>query len=199
MDQVHCRNHGKGKDLSQVECMGESHYRCRDCFDNILHCQSCIVAEHLSNPYHQIEVRALSFLYPILLTVSIKRWNGTFFERATLKNLGLRIQLGHPINQPCPLPAPSSGDDFVVIDSHGIHEVALDFCGCGTNGTMVEQLLRQRIYPATVSNPSTGATFRALEHFQLLSFESKKCSTYHYFRALARETDNTGTLQVKVL
>jgi hypothetical protein len=92
---------------------------------------------------------------------------------------------------------PASGDSFTVIDSHGIHEVGLDFCGCGTQGTMTQQLLRRQLYPATVLNPTTAATFRTLHHFQLLNFESK-CSVYQYFQTLARESDNTGTINVKV-
>ena len=93
---------------------------------------------------------------------------------------------------------PASANSFTVIDSHGIHEVGMDFCGCGTQGTMTEQLIRRQLYPATVLNPTTAATFRALHHFQLLSFESK-CSVYEYFQALTRESDNTGTLNIKVL
>lgn len=126
-----------------------------------------------------------------------QHWNGAFFERITLKNLGLRIQLGHCIGEVCPLPSPVSGDAFVVIDSHGVHNVSLDFCGCGIHGTMVQQLLRRQLYPATVSNPTTAATFRALHHFQLLSFESK-CSAHQYFQTLLRESDNTGTHPTKV-
>lgn len=111
--------------------------------------------------------------------------------------MGLHIQLGHSINEKCPLPTPASGGAFTVIDSHGVHEVELDFCGCGSSGSMAQQLLRHRLYPATVSAPSTAATFCALEHFQLLSFESK-CSAYQYFQTLIRETDNTGVCKVKV-
>lgn len=132
-----------------------------------------------------------------LIFMASQRWNGAFFERIALKNLGLRIQLGHCIGEVCPLPSPVSGDAFIVIDSHGVHNVSLDFCGCGIHGTMVQQLLRRQLYPATVSNPTTAATFRALHHFQLLSFESK-CSAHQYFQTLLRETDNTGIHPTKV-
>lgn len=84
-----------------------------------------------------------------------------------------------------------------MIDSHGIHEVGLDYCGCGGHGSMVQQLLRYRLFPATVQNPSTAATFRVLNHFQLLSFESK-CSSYEYIQALVRESDNIGLSKTKV-
>ena len=131
------------------------------------------------------------------LNIHYQYWNGNFFERVTLKSLGLRIQLGHSPGELCPLPMQASANSFTVIDSHGIHEVGMDFCGCGTQGTMTEQLMRRQLYPATVLNPTTAATFRALHHFQILSFESK-CSVYQYFQTLARESDNTGTLNIKV-
>ncbi|KAM6490841.1 hypothetical protein JOM56_013710 [Amanita muscaria] len=149
-------------------------YRCRDCFSGQLFCKDCISRYHAYNPFHFLEI-----------------WNGTYFERITLKSLNLHIQLGHPISEQCPLPRPASEDSFVIIGSHGIHEVGLDFCGCGhSSGTMVQQLLHRRLFPATVQNPTMAATFRTLHHFQLLNFEAK-CSAYEYFQTLVRETDNT--------
>lgn len=186
------------QDLGDLKCSGESHYRCQDCFDGRLFCHLCIIAEHLSNPFHRVEVGTYRMKFISLKVFVCQRWNGLFFEHLTLKDIGLRIQLGHSVSEKCPLPTPAAGDAFMVIDGHGVHEVGLDFCGCGSSGSMAQQLLRHRLYPATVSAPSTAATFRALEHFQLLSFESK-CSAYQYFQTLLRETDNTGLRQVKVL
>ncbi|KAJ7801661.1 hypothetical protein B0H14DRAFT_2615098 [Mycena olivaceomarginata] len=53
-----------------------------------------------------------------------------FFERRTLKDMGLRIQLGHwhSSDHVCPLPQAAPGDDFVIVDSTGVHPVHLDFC-----------------------------------------------------------------------
>ncbi|KAG1883671.1 hypothetical protein F4604DRAFT_1878922 [Suillus subluteus] len=107
--------------------------RCKDCFLPELHCPLCT------------------------------RWNGTYFERITLKTLGLRIQLGHQIRDACCNPCRAFNNDFVIIDTTGIHEVALDFCGCRTMQT----------------------------HYHLLSFESK-ASAYEFYQGLARLSDNTG-------
>ena len=135
-----------------------------------------------------------------LLIYSLKSWNGKFFERVTLKSLNCRIQLGHPIGEPCLLKYPPPNDNFVVIDTSGVHEVgleSLDYCGCRAGGNEATQLLRFRLYPATVHTPHTAATFRCLRHFQLLSFESKS-SAYEYFQTLVRLSDNTGLKNVKV-
>ncbi|KAF8425033.1 hypothetical protein L210DRAFT_3421490 [Boletus edulis BED1] len=166
-DERSCRWCGHADDL----------YRCSDCGTVNLSCGGCTVSNHHLNPLH-----------------SIKKWNGAFFERDSLINIGLRIQLGHNANETCRLPVKK--DNFMVIDCHGIQTVAVDFCGCETAQTPVRQLLRFRWFPATVSEPSTVATFRVLEQFQLLSFESK-VSTYEFYHSISRRSDNTGVYVLK--
>ncbi|KAJ7862402.1 hypothetical protein B0H14DRAFT_3134284 [Mycena olivaceomarginata] len=83
------------------------------------------------------------------------RWTGYAFKRKTLKELGLCIQLGHwnGAERRCTVPSPVQGDDFVIIDSQGIHKVRLDLCGCGQGGLHTVQLLRARLWAATTSAP----------------------------------------------
>lgn len=83
------------------------------------------------------------------------------------------------------------------MDSHGIHEVFLDFCDCADAIAHVQQLLRVSWFPSTTADPKTAATFRLLEEFHLLSFESK-VSAYEFYNALVRRTDNTGLVPPKV-
>lgn len=94
-------------------------------------------------------------------------------------------------------PIVAAGDDFVIVDCNGIHQVALDYCGCANAKGLTVQLLRAKLYPATVQAPKTAATFNLLEFFQLLTFESK-ASAFELYHTLARRTDNTGTLRVPV-
>jgi hypothetical protein len=127
----------------------------------------------------------------------IQYWNGVFFERVTLKSIGFRVQLGHGVIDYCVRPVRAFGDEFVVIDDHGIHEIGLDFCGCGTHQPHHIQLLRAKWFPATVVNPKTAATFHVLERFHLLTLESK-ASAFEFINSLARETNNSGTKVVPV-
>ncbi|KAF7972615.1 hypothetical protein HWV62_17352, partial [Athelia sp. TMB] len=152
--------------------------RCEDCHDRVLLCPGCTVDHHYSNPTHRVEY-----------------WNGTYFEPTTLKAHGLRIQLGHALDEHCVNPVPSPGDDFIIVDTNGIHAVSLNFCVCTTAQKDTIQLLRARLYPATVKSPQTAATFNVLEFFHLLTFDSK-ASAFEFYHALGRRTDNTGTVEI---
>jgi hypothetical protein len=108
------------------------------------------------------------------------------------------VQLGHPPGEECLVPARAFNDDFVVIDTDLVHEIGLDYCACGHSGKdQVEQLLERRLFPATITNPKTAATFRCLEVFELLQYESK-LTPFEFYNTIARLTDNTGLVSVKV-
>ncbi|KAJ7147717.1 hypothetical protein C8R43DRAFT_1129633 [Mycena crocata] len=179
---------GRGEYMDQDGCVvcgkRPGVYRCRDCFTDNLYCQSCMVAAHIDSPLHCPEI-----------------WQHGFFQRTTLKKLGLRIQLGHGKfgrgpRGGCLLPKPAVDDDFVIVDTHAIHEVGLDFCNCETAQPHDIQLIRARLYPATGKNPRTASTFRVLRRHHISTLESK-CSCGEFYNSIARETDNTGTLPVR--
>ncbi|KAF7322693.1 CxC2 domain-containing protein [Mycena chlorophos] len=123
-----------------------------------------------------------SFLFvetaALLLTAGFRfipfgcKWGNGFFAKVPLKTLGLRMQLGHAHSpQPCPSPTPACAK-FVVLHTNGIHEVALDYCGCEKREAQHLQLLRSRLFPATVRRPQTCATFTCLDRFQLASVQA---------------------------
>ncbi|KAF8808427.1 hypothetical protein BYT27DRAFT_7007379, partial [Phlegmacium glaucopus] len=59
-------------------------FHCMDCLNLQLFCVDCCLAGHLSLPFHRI-----------------RKWNGSYFVKVPLKDLGLRIQLGHA-DKTCP-------------------------------------------------------------------------------------------------
>ncbi|KAJ7434571.1 hypothetical protein FB451DRAFT_1467534, partial [Mycena latifolia] len=126
-----------------------------------------MVEAHRRLPFHQIQ-----------------HWTGSMFVRKTLKDMGLRIQLGHwdKPNQRCPVPSPASGDDFVIVDTHGVHEVGLDYCGWRRWVAYGAAAARATV-PATTTNPRSAATFG--------------CSVYEFYQSLARETDNMRHKEAK--
>ncbi|KAG1738676.1 uncharacterized protein EDB91DRAFT_1237718 [Suillus paluster] len=109
---------------------------CKDCFCTKLCCHDCIVATHTKNPMHQIQ-----------------EWRGSYFMTISLKKLGLHVQLGHPAGAKCLFPKRAFNDDFTLIDTNGIHEIGLDFCGCETAQTHMKQLLHTAWFPATTTDP----------------------------------------------
>ncbi|KAF9549373.1 hypothetical protein CPC08DRAFT_648216, partial [Agrocybe pediades] len=157
---------------SSLKDNGEA-FRCKDCDTEALYCRGCMLDIHQNLPLHRIQI-----------------WTGTHFRKTTLKVIGLRIQLGH-FNKRCALPIQAFNDDFSIIAMNGIHKVALDYCGCQTASPKTVQLLRFRLFPSTVVDPKTAATFAVLEHFQLLSFMSQ-VNAYDFYRTLSRIMDNTG-------
>ena len=108
-----------------------------------------------------------------------------------------RYALPHRLRERCHVPQTAWNNDFVVLDTTGIHEVRLDFCNCESAQDHFIQLLRFRWFPASVKSPKTAVTFRLLKHFQILSFESK-VSAFEFYTALACETENTDISPLKV-
>lgn len=195
---------GRGDSLSALGCPicvspGVSGtFRCDECFGHDLVCQTCCLQRHQLLPLHRIKVwgrpsLGIAETYPYLC---LKKWNGDFFERMSLADLGLVIQLGHN-ESPCPSPQ-NAGLGFTVLHTNGFHHINLQFCGCSFAEHPRLQLLRKSWYPATIVAPHTCATFTLLRRFHILSLQSK-VSAAHFYASLERETDNGGTLHIKVL
>lgn len=91
----------------------------------------------------------------------------------------------------CANPQTAFNNDFVIIASNGVHSVSLDYCGCLNAAAPTAQLLRARLFPSTVTNPRTAATFYVCQLFQMLSFTSK-ISGFEFYRSLVRVTENIG-------
>ncbi|THU87300.1 hypothetical protein K435DRAFT_867411 [Dendrothele bispora CBS 962.96] len=89
----------------------EAMFRCVDeeCFGGGMMCSTCTVDAHARLPLHWIE-----------------EWNGSFFMPTSLKELGLKVYLGHPGGQRCHYSV--SGDcDFTVLHVNKVHQVAVSF------------------------------------------------------------------------
>lgn len=99
------------------------------------------------------------------------------------------VQLGHP-GTVCH--NPDNVFKLTVLDSHGIHEVAARYCQCelALQASKRAQLLRLRWYPASVTDPTTCATFRVLEEFHLQHLKGA-LNVHNWIGALAMRTDGT--------
>ncbi|KIM86482.1 hypothetical protein PILCRDRAFT_65138, partial [Piloderma croceum F 1598] len=147
-------------------------YRCTDCIHGPLWCKECIIQRHDQSPLHQIEM-----------------WNSLFFQKTSLHDLGLQVQLSHAVGRRSPT-AEKGHVDFAVINSNGIYHVNIDFCQC--HGILHRhQLLHIGWWLATPLQPQTCVTMAVLKHFHLLNLQGK-VPDYSFFHALKFQTDNTG-------
>ncbi|KAG1841766.1 hypothetical protein F4604DRAFT_1597959 [Suillus subluteus] len=146
------RHNRRGDDISSTFCnicgIMVGSYHCKDCFMPRLLCQMCVIRAHAYSLVHHVE-----------------KWNSKCFQNMTLKDLELHVQFRHKVGKSCWLPNQAFNDDFILIDTLGIHPMAMDFCGCNRAQTHTKQLLHVGWFPATISEPRTAATFCMLRQF----------------------------------
>ncbi|KAF8335185.1 hypothetical protein F5887DRAFT_892104 [Amanita rubescens] len=178
LDEI-LRHDGLGDFLDNTTCFvckeAAGIFKCRDCCGGgRLRCRSCIVRMHQDVPLHRIE-----------------KWTGDFFDKDSLRNIGLHVQLGHGGN-PCPSPLPGP-PTFTVFDTSGYHIVAVDYCACPRDVPIDKrtQLLRHGWFPATFSQPNTVFTFDCLDTFHELTLQGKG-NAFDFYHLLLRKTDNAN-------
>jgi hypothetical protein len=172
--------------------------RCDDCHGGEMVCRSCALERHHRHPLHCIKVSNESFFYlqQCQTHVACQEWNGSFFKRLYLRDLGLRIQLNHSPGTICQWRT-AGHKNFVVLHTNGIHLVNIDFCGCSPTVSNRHQLLRISWWPATPLEPQTCATFTLLNQFHLLSLQGKT-SAFDFYRSLEYISENYGLEKLPV-
>ncbi|KAJ7502414.1 hypothetical protein B0H11DRAFT_1712352 [Mycena galericulata] len=153
-------------------------FRCGDCGE-FLQCRQCCIDRHKLTPLHLIE-----------------EWAGEFWKSATLRHIGLVYQLGHE-GRPCAAPAPAIRS-MVVLDTNGIHRVSYQYCGCDQGRTVrnLSQLMRNAWYPASLTDPTTCATYKVLEMFRLMTVIGN-VNARDFVTALERRTEALGSSGLK--
>jgi len=124
-------------------------------------CRECVVSLHQCNPLHCIEVCFYSWPLPIGLYLHDANSSGPRIptSKRSFEGLGLWIQLGHKAGEICWNRGRVAGDDFVVLDINGIHEVRVNFCDCETSKPEFIQLLHFGWFPASVDCPKDCGDF----------------------------------------
>ncbi|TRM56334.1 hypothetical protein BD626DRAFT_575796 [Schizophyllum amplum] len=144
-------------------------YCCWECGD-FLQCADCCLERHRTMPLHVIQL-----------------WSGSYWEKTSLAKMGLIYQVGHG-GFPCVCPDPAVRT-MVVLDSI-LHTVHYRYCSCRGLRTLnaVRQLLRNRWYPATVTDPETCITFHALDTFRLAAVHAN-VNINNWLKAIEERTD----------
>jgi hypothetical protein len=117
-------------------------------------------------------------------------WNSRFFDRRDFSELGGVVHLGHGGN-PCPCLAhtPPTQSRICISHTNGIHLTNVVYCGCAGSGEAWEQLLRNRIFPSTLSRPYYTFTiaFLKLTHSLTLNTHATTYSLAQTFRRLTND------------
>ncbi|KAJ7799706.1 hypothetical protein B0H14DRAFT_2387897, partial [Mycena olivaceomarginata] len=104
-----------------------------------------------------------------------------------------RFQLGHPPGEDCDFR--DGPHKFVVLENNGIHELAVDFCGCMGSETVLDQLINIGWFPATVKEPETCATLSLLRRFHTLNLQGR-VPVYDFYNTLEVLSDRAGMRDV---
>ncbi|KAK0482876.1 hypothetical protein EDD18DRAFT_1084606 [Armillaria luteobubalina] len=180
------RREGHGDAILQSHCAAlgcedtDCTFHCITCRDGRLFCHSCIVSLHVA-----------------CLTHVIQHWNSNYFDKVPLCELGLQYQVGHLASEVCPYPRAAFGNCFTIIDTNGIHDVALNFCSCMQKRSFALQLHGSWLFPAMDTEPHTAVTTATLEQFRMLTFIGK-ISAYEYYHSLVCLMNNTGVMAPSV-
>ncbi|KAJ7665825.1 hypothetical protein DFH06DRAFT_1322977 [Mycena polygramma] len=118
--------------------------KCRACECGVL-CRECCFKKHEQEPLHEIE-----------------KWNGNFWEKTTLRQVGFVYQMGHH-GGPCPAPDRKVAS-LIVITYSGVQRLHVRYCRCpdseGMAKSNAEQIKKNGWFPSTLRSPSVCCTFR---------------------------------------
>ena len=124
-------------------------------------------------------------------------WNGSFFVRKSLADIGQVIHLGHQ-GAPCPAVNAPQNESFIVVDTSGVHRVHLVFCRCYRIGVSYvphyAQLLRIGWYPSTQQRIKSAFSLQVLDFF-LEQTHQGKTNLYDFYKALERLNDPARVYQ----
>jgi len=161
-------------------CPNVASFECDSCYSFGMKCQSCFLIAHRENPFH-----------------FAKHWNGEYFERKGLKELGFRWSLNHG-GDDCPYITDGTGvQDLKILDITGIHFLEVGFCRCANHPSFGEQLLGQRLFPATLKRPQTAITINTLRLFHMLN-HTARTTPWDFTGTMQRLTDNVDVTQLLV-
>ncbi|KAJ7602837.1 hypothetical protein DFH06DRAFT_986580 [Mycena polygramma] len=163
----------------QCACGQTALFRCPECGTGSMVCAQCLVRMHPGQTLHHIE-----------------KWDGGAFVRTKLFDLKHEIHLGHEGKRCEHASLNASGRTTIIVDTNGIHKTRIFYCRCENYPDDHIQLVRARLFPATIILPQTAFTFDVLHNFHVHNLTSKK-TAQDYYRALQKLTNGAFPNQVE--
>ncbi len=140
-------------DLTPAEQGTKVTTKCMDCDFFSPVCSKCFIDPHIARYTHWAHV-----------------WDDTIgcYVRKDISCLGYVIHLGHE-GKPCPHASTTDGDIFFhIVDNNGMHDTRLHFCACLPQVDHASQLLKHKLFPATMLRPKMAFTFCVLDFYNIL-------------------------------
>ncbi|KAI5985675.1 hypothetical protein EDC04DRAFT_2590098 [Pisolithus marmoratus] len=138
-------------------------------------CGPCAVGAHRNPPFHKVQ-----------------RWNGTHYVPTSLMELGFLWHIchrGNPCPQNCSDPDPDESGYMTGEDPPNHRSVSVCNCPGSNSSDWHLDLLRQRLFSASISKPKTAFPFDVLDHFLIDALECKT-SAMSFYQKLKRFTNN---------
>ncbi|KAI6094157.1 hypothetical protein EDD16DRAFT_1500144 [Pisolithus croceorrhizus] len=147
-------------------------------------CGPCTVKAHRNLPFHKVQ-----------------RWNGTHYQPMSLMELGFLWHIGHGGYMTGEEPPNHRPSWFQTTNVHtdGIlsHEVSVCSCPGSDASDWHLDLLRQRLFPASISKPKAAFTFDVLDHFLIDALECKT-SALSFYQKLKRFSNHAFPERVQL-
>jgi CxC2 like cysteine cluster associated with KDZ transposases len=200
-------------DIACAECGKEQDiWRCMDCFGMPMLCRQCLRRQHSRLPYHRVEVWsdthfAASWLWKAGLTVNLGHAGlpcpsvVSAADDETAKNLwedgedDFTAAFSH--NARPPTHTIGSSKVVTVLHTNGVHHCLFNLCDCRGSQTPVNQFLAVGLYPASLKDVRTAATFSLLDDHHMSIIECH-ASSYAFYNRLCRITNKAFPQTVPV-
>jgi len=172
-------------------------FRCLDCFGLAMKCVWCIISTHQLLLLHCLKGELDHFIS--ILTHIMFQFCSDLEQEVLWSHIsqGTRIgDLSRSSRGMCPN-AIAGPSEFLALDTNGMHNVDVQFCGCVFAPKRAVQLLRIGWYPTSTKWPKYVAIFSLLKTFDIIQMQSK-ISAYDTYASLEHLTDNTSTEELSV-
>ena len=189
------------------------HLRCKDCFGSPILCKACCMSVHQQSPFHHIEKWSSGFFTETSLdTEGFVLYLGHSGAPCPVETL---IDMDEDLELEAAKSRVIENDDIdmlgeweitntdngsltiTVVDCNGVHHQHVRWCCCPDAPSKDIQLLKERLFPASVHRPSTAFTFQVLDYFHIDAVECKT-SAMNFYSKLKRLTNYTFPSLVSV-
>ncbi|KAH6867493.1 hypothetical protein BKA70DRAFT_1380025 [Coprinopsis sp. MPI-PUGE-AT-0042] len=165
----------------------EAIWRCLDCFACPTMCRECLRSVHQSSPFHRVEIWSTTHFEPSWLWRTDVASSSTDDVLVQDDNYDTFTSTFDHGARP-PHRTVEGAKVVVVLHSNGVHHCLFHTCQCPNSKPERQQFLAYGLYPASLKDVRTVATFSLLDDHHMSTVECHT-STYAFYNRLCRVTN----------